>query len=72
MAKQVKDGGPAYPVERNLMSGMSPRDWFAGQALPGLISAYTFALKEEAVSHEIAKEAYSYADAMIADREITQ
>jgi hypothetical protein len=32
-----KDGGPAFPTQD--YDGMSLRDWFAGQALNGLISA---------------------------------
>lgn len=73
MAK-MKDGGPAFPVygspkygDRN---GMSLRDWFAGQALPGVIAAPVGArnpkVSEAAYSEEIARLAYVVADAMIA------
>jgi len=50
MANEVKlinDGGPAFPVQESMISGstgevpassgMSLRDWFAGQAIVGLI-----------------------------------
>lgn len=33
--KQIDDGGPAFP--RSPCGGMSLRDWFAGQALIGII-----------------------------------
>lgn len=69
------DGGPAFPVptlereywdrEQGEPNGMSLRDWFAGMALQGLLSnnetSYTPA--------ENAKEAYSFAAAMLAARE---
>jgi hypothetical protein len=46
---------------------MSLRDWFAGQALAGILMNYTtqkFGASEETV----AKYAYRYADAIIAAR----
>ena len=47
--------------------GMTLRDWFAGQALSGLLGGVP-------VSHlsfkNIGSEAYAYADAMIAAREV--
>lgn len=42
---------------------VSLRDWFAGQALAGLSSRYVCNI------HRRAKEAYLYADAMMAERE---
>lgn len=46
MSEKIDDGGPAFPHgnlelgDRHLIAqpGMSLRDWFAGQALIGLIS----------------------------------
>ena len=32
-----KDGGPAFPLYEE--DGMSLRDWFAGQALAGILAA---------------------------------
>lgn len=43
--------------------GMSLRDWFAGQALPGLI-----ALDSAADTAGITQDAYAFADAMLAER----
>ncbi len=34
-----QDGGPAFPVPQQYdEQGMTLRDWFAGQALPGVIA----------------------------------
>lgn len=41
-SKKIDDGGPAYPhgysAQANSMPGMSLRDWFAGQALAGMLA----------------------------------
>lgn len=64
------DGGPAFP---NVPSdpgytlwdqGMSLRDWFAGQALNGLLSDHTMTGNYE----QFADCAYLYADAMLKAR----
>lgn len=58
------DGGPAFPVTGICYStGMSLRDWFAGQAL-----AATNAEDQNYDPKRIAQTCYSYADAMIAAR----
>lgn len=69
------DGGPAYPIpdERDPVTGegimqgspgMSLRDYFAGQALAGLVVG-----DEGGTYHQQnAAMAYSLADAMIAER----
>lgn len=44
--------------------GMTMRDWFAGQALSGLIG-----LASDADDKGIAHDAYLYADAMLAERQ---
>lgn len=43
--------------------GMSLRDWFAGRALPSLISVFGLG------SEEASKQAYAYADDMLKERE---
>ena len=71
------DGGAAFPCEtygfRNgketttPTNGMSLRDWFAGQALIGIMSNYT-TTKFGATDADVARAAYDYADAMLASR----
>ena len=51
--------------------GMSLRDWFAGQAIGPMISAYE-RQNEEYESQDIVEIAYRIADAMIAAREASQ
>ena len=75
-----KDGGPAFPRQHTVANandpafklgceGMTLRDWFAGQALAGLLASIKDA--EEILNNyaHAANEAWSYADAMIAERE---
>ena len=71
----MKDGGPAFPRDTQLeihlnefqsagSPGMSLRDYFAGQALRELRMsdpAYDW--------QKLARRAYEYADAMLAERE---
>lgn len=70
-----QDGGPAFPIAtRNNGShpGMSLRDWFAGQALTGLLSDPTNEIQEEESHGQYyaisAVSAYMIADAMLAAR----
>lgn len=65
--EQIDDGGPAFPVTQadwddDDFSGMTLRDWFAGQALAGLVQNGKYA------SGQIADAAYSFADSMLAAR----
>lgn len=66
-----KDGGKAFPstLPHSLTSypGMSLRDWFAGQALTGLLAAPVG--KDTWVG--VAKDAYSAADAMLEARSVS-
>lgn len=79
----MKDGGPAFPTEafqreghrdyKPPKSGMSLRDWFAGQAMAALV-ANAFRRMEglekgQTLAEYIAKKAYGAADAMLAERE---
>ncbi len=64
----ASDGGPAFPVgfpPNEGWSGISVRDYFAGQALAGLISQTDVAMPVEA----FAIEAYACADAMLKERD---
>lgn len=89
MAEKRYDGGPAFPQQmidgRNLpellpvptVCGMSLRDWFAGQALAGLLSRVPLypspARAEQPVTdyadvHGIVRLAMQSADLMLAER----
>lgn len=67
-------GGPAFPRASgpeprvnsvtDYCDGMSMRDWFAGQALAGILSDAPRGYSGQAV----AAEAYAFADAMLAER----
>lgn len=64
---KIDDGGPAFPmatVDGWVQTGMTLRDWFAGQALAGLCAS---ASGIGIPSDEMAGIAYSRADAMIAE-----
>ena len=75
------DGGPAFPRQNDdqlhAELGMTLLDWFAGQALAGLLTsdAAIKYLRNDAIKKNvrprahIAARAYIYADAMIAERE---
>lgn len=76
----VNDGGPAFPSEQgstpegcwnqSYTPGMSLRDWFAGQALAGVLPV----CKEDTLgrgqskAQVFAQRAYEIADAMLAAR----
>lgn len=62
MDKAINNGGPAFPTADN-GSGMSLRDWFAGQALQGYVSSRLYCDREP---DDLAKWSYDVADAMIA------
>lgn len=71
MSNPIKDGGPAFPRGKDAFGevneGMTLRDWFAGQALAGLMVRYD---EHPNTVFECAKYAYEAADAMIAAREV--
>jgi hypothetical protein len=64
MSAPIKDGGSAFPV-MYCSEGMSLRDYFAGQALAGMVTSGK-AIEWKAC--EIADGCYSLADSMLAAR----
>jgi hypothetical protein len=75
MTDTIKDGGRAFPgpefdpySEYSILHpGMSLRDWFAGQALAGLLAYY--GTPQGAAVNEAPRRAYVIADGMLAARE---
>jgi len=61
----MNTGGPAFPIGSN--AGMSLRDWFAGQAMVGILANDSEPSPEKVGS--IAQQAYILADAMLSQRE---
>ena len=76
MSDPIKDGGPAFPTDSEQQNGphswhyegLSMRDYFAGQALAGCLANDNV----RGSFGDIASDAYKQADAMIAQREVTQ
>lgn len=73
MSKET--GGPAFPTHPGKVDGwtgkegMTLRDYFAAQSLPGLIQAYaTMGMSPTRERAEIVSEAYGFSDAMLAHR----
>ena len=71
MSKPINDDGPAFPCDFNMstfeheVKGMTLRDWFAGQALAGLLTQLA---EDEFGPGHFAKASYEMADAMLAAR----
>ena len=70
---QINNGGSAFPLylpqdEGDIHHGMSLRDWFAGQAVAGLLAQPA---DPEYGLRYFARSAYLMADEMIKVREIT-
>ena len=70
-----KDGGLAFPDPARagghcMDTGMTLRDWFAGQALVGIINACAMDARQngERTEEMFARKAYSIADAMLEAR----
>lgn len=84
-ADEIKDGGSAFPLIVDIKpfgvanyegkTGMTLRDYFAGEALPAAIreamnhNASLFYSPLEVTSDRVADACYRYADAMIKRRE---
>ncbi len=78
MSEPIQDGGPAFPEASSGpypngeivhgRSGMTLRDWFAGQALQGLLAC----AGTNGADRAFAGWAYDYADAMIAKRGVAK
>lgn len=56
-------GGPIFPQGQQRGGGLTRRDWFAAHALAGL----TVNPPSEMTLAELARDAFDYADAMLAE-----
>lgn len=65
MAENRNDGGSAFPATMPYSdAGMSIRDYFAGQALAGIMADYNIGDS----FHDVAETSYALADAMLEAR----
>ena len=80
MSTPINDGGPAFPhfktneqgkTELCPQGGMTLRDYFAGQALAGILMNHTTA-KFGLTEISVACYAYKFADAMLAAKEASK
>jgi hypothetical protein len=81
MSASINDGGPAFPCESYGIKngkettvpaqGMTVRDYFAGQALAGILMNHTTA-KFGLTEISVACYAYKFADAMLAAKEASK
>lgn len=70
MSDSIDDGGPAFPsphYNNDELSGMSLRDYFAGQIVAGLLANSSY---EDYRPAPLAMSAYEVADAMIVARKV--
>lgn len=68
---KIKNGGAAFAcaAENGHQEGMSLRDYFAGQALAGLLSRQV--VQGDVTAYVAAVWSYEYADAMLKAREVS-
>jgi len=73
---KINDGGPVYPIPSTVTPegyvqpgwyGMTLRDWFAGQALAGMLAKYGI---EDSSVETMTEDCYLHADAMLQAREV--
>jgi hypothetical protein len=66
---EFNDGGPAFPSDRVGQVGMSLRDWFAGQALAGIMANAKLVTVLAKSKQDPASCAYEMAEFMMAERD---
>jgi len=72
MSAMDKNGGPAFPCDSMkqfpTQEGMSLRDWFAGQALAGIMANSKLMIVLDEKKQDPASCAYQMADFMLNER----
>ena len=73
----MKDGGPAFPIVNDdgvRDTGMSLRDYFAAQAMNGVLERASYDDRQagESLPQVFARRCYELADAMLAEKEKTE
>jgi hypothetical protein len=65
----TKDGGAAFPQTIPNAGGMTVRQWYAGQAMAGLMMKYSLQQKHFEIGdmETVAKYSFMFADAMLAE-----
>lgn len=73
MSSEINNGGPAYPgvigPPKEFAQGMSLRDFFAAQALTGMLASEANDMQPQYEAGNAAQRAYWLADAMLKARE---
>lgn len=70
--KTINDGSPAFPCPQDrISSGMSLRDWFAGQALAGMCAGFVNVIQQNRAEfiRDLIPTTLELADAMLKARE---
>ena len=65
----MKKNDPAFPVEPFEHYGLTKLEWFAGMALNGMLSNRFLTERYSTKGADMAKEAFDYADDMLAESE---
>lgn len=75
MSDKRDDGGPAFPIldlSKTQCEGLSCRDWFAGQAMAGILAhpgdETRGSYHNNCDPSGVAAASYKYADAMLKER----
>lgn len=71
-AREPQPEHPAPTGGERAAEALTPRDWFAGKALCGLLAAYSGGDVRMPPAEDAATFAYEYADAMLVERAKTR
>jgi len=75
MSAPINDGGPAFPtatIAQKTEGGMTLRDYFAGQALAGILGSANASIIDKWAVATLTQSCYIIANSMLAAREATK